>query len=98
MTGLVLSSVKSTVAEMDPMERGQIAAIIGQATTPIMQQLVARLELSASLSGADELATSTALQMAFIAGAKAAKSEAGIADWELPWGDQWANQHGEDGT
>jgi hypothetical protein len=83
---------------MDPMERGRIAAIIGQATTPIMQQLVERLELTANLSGADELATITALQMAFIAGAKAARSETGITDWELPWGDQWANQRGQDGN
>jgi hypothetical protein len=63
-----------------------------------MQQLVARLELSASLSAADELATITALQMAFIAGAQAARSEAGITDWALPWGDQWANQHSQDGA
>jgi TRAP-type C4-dicarboxylate transport system permease small subunit len=83
---------------MDPSERGRIGVIIGQATTPIMQQLVARLELSASLSGADELATIAALQMAFIAGAKAARSDPGIADWELPWGDQWAKQHGQDGV
>jgi TRAP-type C4-dicarboxylate transport system permease small subunit len=83
---------------MDPMEHGQIIAVLGSATTPIMQQLVARLEFSASLSGADQLATITALQMAFIAGAQAARSEVGIVNWELPLGDQWANQHAQDGA
>lgn len=83
---------------MNPIERGEIAKLIGLATTPIMQQLVARLELSANLSKGDELATITALQKAFIAGAKAAQSESGIADWDLPWGDQWAGQHGQDGS
>jgi hypothetical protein len=61
-----------------------------------MQELAGRLEAQANLSGEDKLAVVTALQKAFIAGAKAAGSESGIGDWGLPWGDQWADQHGQD--
>lgn len=82
---------------MDPMERGRVGMIVGREVTPLMQQLVGRLEVQAKLSDADRLAIATALQKAVVAGAKAAGSEPGI-DWELPWGDQWANQHGQDGA
>lgn len=81
----------------NPLERGRIGVILGREVTPLMQQLVGRLEIQANLSGADELAVVTALQKAFIAGAKAAGSEPRI-EWELPWGDQWADQHGQEGA
>ena len=80
----------------DEAEQGRAGVILGREVTPLMHQLVSRLEVKANLSGADQLAVVTALQMAFIAGAKVAGSEPEI-EWELPWGDRWANQQGQDG-
>jgi hypothetical protein len=87
------------VVEMtDPLQAGRIGVILGHETTPLMQQLVGRLELSSSLSGDDNLAIVTALQKAFIAGAQTAQREPTIHDWKLPWGDQWARDHGQEGA
>jgi hypothetical protein len=83
---------------MDPMEQGRIGAILGREVTPRMQQVVGRIENTADLSEPDQQAVVTALQKAFIAGAQAAGREKGISNWELPWGDQWANDHGQDGA
>lgn len=82
----------------DPMLRSRIGVILGREITPLMNQLVGRLQLSSTLSGEDQLAIVTALQMGFIAGARTALSEATIDEWELPWGDQWARDHRQDGA
>jgi hypothetical protein len=80
-----------------PQQRGEIARILGTETTPIMQQLVARIEIRSKVSGEDQLAMITALQMAF-AGANAAPIHPDISEWELPWGDQWARDHAQEGS
>jgi len=82
----------------DPMQAGKIAAILGRVVTPLMQQLVGRLELGSSLSGADHEAIVTAMQKAFVAGAQAARTESTIDEWEIPWGDQWAKGHRQEGA
>jgi hypothetical protein len=76
----------------DEMGKGRVGVILGREVTPLTQELHGRLE--ANLSKADEDAITTALQKAVIAGAKAAGAETEISNWDLPWGDQWASQHG----
>lgn len=76
---------------MDGLERAALGELVSHETVPIMQQLIGRLE--AEPSTPDQQAMITALQMAFVAGGR----EAG-ADWELPHGDQWAEDYGQDGA
>ena len=84
----------------DPAQQGRIGVVLGREVTPIMQQLVARFELPGPLSGEDQQAVVVALQKAFIAGARTVANgdEPTITEWELPWGDQWARDHGQDGA
>jgi hypothetical protein len=76
----------------NPAEQGKIMVILGREVTRITQELHGRLE--ADLSKPDEDAITTACQKALIAGAKAARAEPGITEWELPLGDQWVKDHG----
>jgi hypothetical protein len=76
----------------DAMEKGRVMVILGGEVTAITQELHGRLE--ADLSKADEDAITVACQKALIAGAKAARAEPGITNWELPMGDQWVKNHG----
>jgi hypothetical protein len=78
---------------MDEAERGAFGVVVARETVPIMQQLIARLESTTEPSGADQQAMITALQTAFVAGGRQAGAE-----WELPYGDQWARDHGQDGV
>lgn len=81
----------------DATERERIGLLIGGATNPLMEQLQGRLGVGVKLSEADEEAIITALQKAFIAGATTALAVPDIKVWELPWGDQWANNQDQDG-
>ena len=80
----------------DPMEKAKIMLVLGREVTAITQELNGRLE--ADLSKADEDAITTACQKALIAGARAARAEPGITEWELPLGDQWVKDHGSAGN
>ncbi len=84
------------------MESDKLMVLLGQEVTPIMQELVGRLE--GEMSPSDRLAVVTALQKTLVAGAAAGALEmfARLQDdpdaspiglsWELPMGDQWARE------
>jgi hypothetical protein len=82
----------------NPTERERIGLLIGGATSPLMQQLQGRLGVGVNLSEADEEAIITVLQKAFIAGATTSLAVPEIKAWELPGGDQWANNQDQDGA